>query len=61
MPERAGRRVRQARLVVALVELDAREPELSQVREPRGTEPNELFRSEFGQNSCKTQEFSLEN
>ena len=27
----------------------------------RGTEPNELFRSEFGQNSCKMQEFSLEN
>ena len=27
----------------------------------RGTEPNELFRSEFGQNSCKIQEFSLEN
>ena len=26
-------------------------PGLSQVREPRGTEPNELFRSEFGQNS----------
>ena len=26
----------------------------------RGTEPNELFTSEFGQNSCKTQEFSLE-
>ena len=27
----------------------------------RGTEPNELFRSEFGQNSFKIQEFSLEN
>ena len=29
----------------------------------RGTEPNELFRSEFGQNSFKNliQEFSLEN
>ena len=27
----------------------------------RGTEPFELFRSEFGQNSCKIQEFSLEN
>ena len=26
----------------------------------RGTEPFELFRSEFGQNSCKIQEFSLE-
>ena len=25
----------------------------------RGTEQNELFRSEFGQNSCKIQEFSL--
>ena len=27
----------------------------------RGTEQNELFRLEFGQNSCKMQEFSLEN
>ena len=27
----------------------------------RGTEPNELFRSEFGQNSFKIQEFSVEN
>ena len=27
----------------------------------RGTEPNELFRSEFGQNSFKIEEFSLEN
>ena len=27
----------------------------------RGTEPNELFRSEFGQNSVKIQEFSVEN
>ena len=27
------------------------EPGLGQVREPRGTEPNEPFRSEFGQNS----------
>ena len=27
----------------------------------RGTEPNELFRSEFGQSSFKIQEFSLEN
>ena len=27
----------------------------------RGTEPFELFRSEFGQNSFKIQEFSLEN
>ena len=26
----------------------------------RGTEPNELFRSEFGQNSCKIQKFSVE-
>ena len=26
----------------------------------RGTEPNELFRSEFGENSFKIQEFSLE-
>ena len=26
-------------------------PGLSQVREPRGTKTNELFRSEFGQNS----------
>ena len=27
----------------------------------RGTEPNELFRSEFGHNSFKIQELSLEN
>ena len=27
----------------------------------RGTEPNELFRSEFRQNSSKIQEFSLES
>ena len=27
----------------------------------RGTEQNELLRSEFGENSCKIQEFSLEN
>ena len=27
----------------------------------RGTEPNELLRSEFGENSCTIQEFSLEN
>ena len=27
----------------------------------RGTEPFELFRSEFGQNSCTIQEFSPEN
>ena len=27
----------------------------------RGTEQNELFRSEFGQNSCKIQEFPLES
>ena len=27
----------------------------------RGTEPNELFTADFGQNSSKIQEFSLEN
>ena len=36
-----------------VLRLQEPEPELIQVREPRGTETFELLRSEFGQNSCK--------
>ena len=50
-------------LCVALHCVDPRAEVLSQVErfDRRGTEPFELFTSEFVQNSCKIQEFSLEN